>query len=267
VFAVSSVVNQPIRLVADLGNSRLKWGRIGRDGGLDETIVLPIDDPRAWEAALVRLAPEGAATSWALSSVNPPLAVRHDEFLRRRGSAELRWFRSAADVPVWHLLERAETAGADRAWAVAAAMTLHPPGRAGLVVSCGTAITVERISADGVWQGGAIAPGWNLSARALHLGTAQLPLIPVQEAPPAWGRATAPALAAGLFWGTVGAVRELLARQAEGISPPPWLVWTGGDAPILSRWIAWPGAQLVSDLVLIGLARGGFGPNVPASLP
>jgi type III pantothenate kinase len=118
---------------------------------------------------------------------------------------------------------------------------MTPRGRAGLVVSCGTAITVERVSAEGVWQGGAIAPGWNLSARALHFGTAQLPLVRVEEAPPAWGRSTTPALAAGLFWGTVGAVRELLARQAEDLAPSPWLVWTGGDAPVFSRRIAWPG--------------------------
>jgi type III pantothenate kinase len=267
VFSVNSVATSSIRLVADLGNSRLKWGRLGRDGGLDEVIALPIDDPGAWSAALDRLAPEGEATSWAISSVNPPLAERLEAFLRDRGVADLRWFRSAADVPIRHALDRAETAGADRAWAVSAAVGLQPPGRAGLVVSCGTAITVERVSADGVWQGGAIAPGWSLSARALHVGTAQLPWIGLAEAPPAWGRSTAPALAAGLFWGAVGAVRELLTRQAEGLHPTPWLVWTGGDAPSLSRWIDWPEAQLVPDLVLIGLARAGFGLGTGVSTP
>ena len=74
-------------------------------------------------------------------------------------NADATWFCSAADVAVQHELAEPETAGADRALAVAAAIGIAPRGRPGLVVSCGTAITVERISEQGIWQGGAIAPG------------------------------------------------------------------------------------------------------------
>ena len=52
-----------------------------------------------------------------------------------------------------------------------------------------------------------------------------------------------PALEAGLFWGAVGAVRELLTRQAADLSPDPWLVWTGGDAAVLAPAIDWTEAQ------------------------
>ena len=133
---------------------------------------------------------------------------------------------------------------------------LTAPGRGpGLVVSCGTAIVVERISAEGIWQGGAIAPGLGPMAKALHLLTAQLPEVTPREAPEPFGRSTIPSLEAGVFWGAVGAIRELLTRQAEGLSPIPWLVWTGGDAPAFSRWVDWPGSLVVPDLVLEGLAR------------
>jgi type III pantothenate kinase len=60
---------------------------------------------------------------------------------------------------------------------------------------------------------------------------------------------------AGLFWGTVGAVRELLTRQAADLAPVPWLVWTGGDAELLAPWIDWDDARVVPDLVLEGLRR------------
>jgi hypothetical protein len=58
----------------------------------------------------------------------------------------------------------------------------------------------------------------------------------------------------------VGAVRELLARQSEGMDQggPPWVVWTGGDAPALARAVDWPGARVVPDLVLHGLAAVAF---------
>jgi type III pantothenate kinase len=250
-----------LRIVADLGNSRLKWGRVDPSGRLVESLVLPTEGGSTWEDAWAGWDPVGTEpSSWAIATVNPPVAGRLSAFLHDRGISAPRWFRSAADVPIRHELEHAEMAGADRALAVAAAVAMYEPGRPGLVVSCGTAITVERVSGDGVWQGGAIAPGLGLSARALHLLTAQLPQVHPTEAPPAWGRSTRPALEAGLFWSAVGAVRELLARQAAGLSPAPWLVWTGGDASVLAPWVPWDDAPVVPDLVLNGLARVAFGP-------
>ena len=249
-----------LRIVVDLGNSRVKWGRLGPSGELDASIALPTDDPAAWAEAWELWNPAGVEPStWAVATVNPPAADRLDAFLQERGIRDVRWYRSAADVPLRHALERPETAGADRACAVVAAVALHPGGGPGLVVSCGTAITVDRIAADGTWQGGAIAPGLRLSARALHLLTAQLPEVDVSEAPPAWGPSTLPALAAGVFWGVVGSIRELLERQATDLSPSPWLLWTGGDAPTLAPWVVGDDAHIVPDLVLQGLARVAHG--------
>jgi type III pantothenate kinase len=249
-----------LRIVADLGNSRLKWGRLGAGGRVVEAVALPLDDPSAWERALRRWespGEAGAGSEWAIASVNPPTAARLAAFLE--GRARVAWYRSAADVPVRHGLERPETAGTDRALAVAASLAGRTEGGPGLVVLCGTALTVERVAADGTWQGGAIAAGLALTARALHAMTAQLPLVAPREAPPAWGNATTPALEAGVFWGVVGAVRELLTRQAEGFESPPWVVWTGGDAPALAKAVGRPGDRVVPDLILRGLAAVAFG--------
>ena len=79
----------------------------------------------------------------------------------------LTWFQAASEVPVAMDVEGADVGGADRALGVLAALELMPPGRAGLVVSCGTAITVERVTSQGVWQGGAIAPGLGVMADRL----------------------------------------------------------------------------------------------------
>jgi type III pantothenate kinase len=132
---------------------------------------------------------------------------------------------------------------------------MMPAARPGLVVSCGTAITVERITARGVWQGGAIAPGLGVSGRALHHFTKQLPMVEPRAAPPAWGSSTQPAVESGVFWGTVGAVRELLARQAGDLSGDLWVIWTGGDAALLASPIAGGDARIEPDLVLLGLAH------------
>jgi type III pantothenate kinase len=245
-----------LRVVADLGNSRLKWGRLDQSGRLAESIALPLDEPAAWSAAWEKWTDSGMEPSrWAISSVNPPLARQLELFLDGLGIATASWYRSAAEVQVPHELVEPETAGADRAFAVAAAISLAPAGRPGIVVSCGTAITIERISKQGIWQGGAIAPGLGMSARALHIQTAQLPLIDLRQAPPHWGPLTRPALEAGIFWGTVGALRELMDRQTADLGDDRWVFWTGGDAAILARAVAGVEARIEPDLVLIGLAR------------
>jgi type III pantothenate kinase len=243
-----------LRVVADLGNTRLKWGLLDETGRVGESIALPLDEPAAWARAWQNWNDSGAAPSlWAISSVNPPLAKSLRAFLEELGNANARWFRSAAEVRVPHELVAPETAGADRAFAVAAAISLAPAGRPGLVISCGTAITVERISQRGIWQGGAIAPGLGLTARALHHQTAQLPLVELQQAPPHWGASTRPALEAGIFWGTVGAVRELVDRQTGDLGKERWVMWTGGDAALLADAVDGSLARIEPDLVLMGL--------------
>jgi type III pantothenate kinase len=249
-----------LRVVADLGNSRLKWARVVESGRLVETIAMPLNKPEAWASAWEewrRIDP--GASQWAISTVNPPVANQLRAFLGANGVDRVTWYESAVQVPVRHELESAETAGADRALAVAAAVALMPKGQPGLVVSCGTALTIERITAEGTWQGGIIAPGLGVAARALHLLTAQLPMIELHQAPPVWGRSTRPALEAGVFWGMVGAIRELLTRQADDMSGIPSVFWTGGDAELLARPVAGSDARIEPDLVLLGLARVAFG--------
>jgi type III pantothenate kinase len=220
----------PLRIFADLGNSRLKWGRANPVGTLD-VLALPVDDPSAWSRGWSQWNPSGAPSSWAISTVNPRVAERLGRFLDAQPDVSVRWFRSAADVPVAHELDSPRTAGTDRAFAVLGALA----GRSGpgIVVSCGSAITVDRISGDGVWQGGAIAPGFRLAAESLHAMSSQLPMVHPDRPPSSWGRSTVPALEAGVFWGTVGLIRMLVERQAEGLSPRPWVVWSGGDAELL----------------------------------
>jgi type III pantothenate kinase len=252
-----------LRYVADLGNTRLKWARVDDFGTLVDRVALALD-PAAWSEAWAH-SPllSDDESSWAISTVNPPVAAMLAEFLAAQGARDVTWFDTASQVPVPCDVEGADTGGADRALAVAAAIRLMPAGRPGLVILCGTAITVERISGDGVWQGGSIAPGLGTSARALHLLTAQLPLIDfrtidLDHPPAAWGRGTLASLEAGVFWGTVGAVRELIARQAEDLGAEPWVLWTGGDAPALSRFASEPSANVEQDLVLIALKHLAF---------
>lgn len=243
----------PPTLVIDVGNSRIKWGKIAEDGRVVGTMATSIADQATWSSALDRLAGGGAF----VASVNPPVSDRLGAMLGDRGIGPIRWYRSAEDVPVRHELQSPRRTGADRALAVLAAVRGADRPGPGIVVQCGTAITVERIGTEGVWHGGAIGIGPSLACRALHSGTAQLPELTSLlsgDAPPGWGASTLPAMAAGVVWGAVGTIRELIARQAEGLEPAPWVVWTGGDAPGLARLLGVGSPKVEPDLVLVGLS-------------
>ena len=108
------------------------------------------------------------------------------------------------------------------------------------------------VSADGAFEGGAILPGLALSAKALHEYTALLPLVSVMElgqaTPEPLGRNTRAAIRSGLFWGQLGAVKELIERQ---IGSDADIFVTGGGGALLAEHL--PSARFEPHLPLQGL--------------
>lgn len=81
-----------------------------------------------------------------------------------------------------------------------------------------------------------------------------LPLIDMTELtapPPALGTATIPAMRSGLFWGTVGAVRQLIERLTGTAESQVFL--TGGAGPAVALLMG-PQATFVPHLTLAGIA-------------
>lgn len=121
-----------------------------------------------------------------------------------------------------------------------------------LVVSVGTAMTVDALSADGVFLGGVIVPGMNLMREALVRGTAR-----VTEATGHWQafpRCTTDAVESGIVAALCGAVQLQHARLAE-ISPvAPQCLLTGGAAKALSPHLT-VAAEFVPALVMEGIDR------------
>jgi len=118
--------------------------------------------------------------------------------------------------PLSICVDSPEQVGIDRLLNAVAVNHVRPDGVPAIVVDSGTATTVDYISGAGEFLGGAILPGFDLSARALHGYTALLPLVDKSSLPETpvddIGRNTEAAIRSGLYWGQIGAVRELLAR-------------------------------------------------------
>ena len=125
-----------------------------------------------------------------------------------------------------------EQVGADRvANAVAAQDRYEPPL---IVLDFGTATTFDVVDRSGNYCGGVIAPGINLSLRALDMAAAQLPRIGIRRTPTIVGRSTVPAMQSGVFWGYVGLIEGLIQRIRAERGEAMEVIATGGLAPLLA---------------------------------
>ncbi len=128
------------------------------------------------------------------------------------------------------LVDRPEEVGADRLVNTVAAHDRYKGPL--IVVDFGTATTFDLVDADGNYRGGVIAPGINLSLRALTMATAQLPSVPIARTEKVIGTSTVGCMQSGIFWGYVGLVEGLVARIKQEFGAPMSVVSTGGLAPL-----------------------------------
>jgi type III pantothenate kinase len=232
-------------LVADAGNSRVKWAMHDGQAFTQE----------AW-VALDRM--EDLAAAW--SSLPPPAAVAVAnvagpgvrEALGRlvaRWDLEPVWVEGARrQCGVTSLYEDPRQLGPDR-WAalIGARQRVR---QTCLVVNSGTAMTVDAMSASGEFLGGLIVPGFDLMHRSLGEHTARLTADRGRftEFP----RNSADAITSGAVQSLCGAI-ERMARAIERAGHGrPGLLLTGGAAAAVREPLGMP-AQYVERLVLEGL--------------
>lgn len=220
-------------LVADIGNTRIKWGLCG-PGGVEKSAALAPEDPDAWRAQLAAWRIDGPA-EWTVAGVHPTRRDQFSDWLRRRGD-RVRVLDKASRLPIALKVEAPDQVGIDRVLDVLAARALLPPGTPAVVVDAGSAVTVNLLDETGAFAGGAIFPGYRLMAEALHTFTAALPLVDAKAHPTvAPAGTTATAIAAGIHWAVVGGVHALIRMtilQAPFPAPLPVFL-TGGDGPAI----------------------------------
>ena len=140
--------------------------------------------------------------------------------------------------------------GADRIVDAVAAISLY--GKPVIIVDFGTATVFDAVSKDGIYLGGAIAPGINVAAEALFLNTSQLRRVELVAPKSAIGQNTSTALQAGLVLGYAGLVTGLVERFKSELGPEAKVIGTGGLATIISKE-ADVFDDINQDLTLIGL--------------
>lgn len=156
---------------------------------------------------------------------------------------------SMLPLPIKIAYKTPSTLGRDRIAAVAGAQAIYP-GKDILVVDAGTAVTYDRLTADGEFAGGNIAPGLWMRAKALHEMTQRLPMVDVETEIPAglWGCDTENAIRSGAVYGIIGETDYYRSKMPE----KSIVLLTGGDAPLIARLADFK-VEIDTDLVSKGL--------------
>lgn len=241
-----------MRLLLDLGNSRLKWAA---------------SSPGEWHhgAAAYREQELGALLTEVWAGLAAPSAV----LMVSVGAPEVRetverWINQRWHVRIHHVKPRLQllgvtntyrdpgALGADR-WAALIGARGELPNTGACVIDCGTAVTIDALSAQGEFAGGVIFPGLALLRQALADGTAAV-RAPDGDDTSCLARSTADAVAAGSLYGLAGTVERVCQEFEQSLGEPLKLLITGGDADRVAGRLHRP-ARRVPDLVLKGLDR------------
>lgn len=221
-------------VVVDIGNSRLKAGRVSGDSVVT-SIDLPNDDPDAWTHQLAGW--RNGDHPWIIASVAPRITKRFQDWLaehkipfmlleNRTILASATGFRTQVENP--------DQIGTDRLLNALAAHyfanreVAQPHGA--VAISVGTAQTVDFVDSDGTHIGGAILPGPDLMARSLHEATALLPIVTVHRYLPVQLAAlnTQDALRLGISRACVHAADGLIQSWIDPCRPFSIFVTGGG---------------------------------------
>jgi type III pantothenate kinase len=246
----------PYELLIDIGNTFLKWGLFrarergsARENRLESDHVLLEEIPALAAQFSKFRAPEQIiisnvagtrvrSTMIRVLEVWPDAPPPHWVIPQERSCDIVNRYRNPAQL------------GSDR-WAALIGARALLGDKPVLVVVCGTATTIDFLTAEGEFKGGVILPGVGLMLRSLHLHTAALPDADGEyvESP----TQTVDAIASGCQHAQAGAIERLYQLHVRQ-EPSLVCLLSGGAARALSPRLNIP-FELHDNLVLEGLYR------------
>lgn len=234
-------------LVIDIGNTRIKWGLSeGGDWVRQGWVATAHADELAAEFTALPMAQRTVISNVAGTATRVQVAAA---------------LNAAAPEPLWIIstpvqcgvssgYAAPETLGPDR-WA-ALIGAWHLTGAACVVVNVGTTMTVDALSAEGVFLGGCIVPGATLMRDALARDTANLAAR--EGAFSYFPDNTGDAICSGAINALAGTVERMVHYLEESAGAAPPVVLSGGGAALIEKRLN-AAVTVVDNLVLEGLLQ------------
>ena len=166
-----------------------------------------------------------------VSSVKPAWTKQIQQIVKDNLDEKVYIIGKDIPLPIDLAVDKPNEVGTDRIVSAAAAYAVVED--AVVVADFGTAVTIDLIDEKGIFLGGVICPGLQISAEALKENTAQLPEIKVSRPKEPYGKTTNQAINCGLYYSAIGTLQEVIRRYAEKIGKWPHTVLTGGAAKVI----------------------------------
>ena len=245
-----------VRLLFDVGNTRVKWAWHDGAQWLEQNAC-----------ALEAFVPEQVLSQYAIhevwiasmdtTGVYRDLIKGFEQLFTHRPPRRETVQVTANAGGISNAYQALDRLGIDRWLSVIGARARIAQGNV-LVIDAGTAINIECLDANDVYQGGAILPGFRLMHDAL---VGRVPAIDSQvtDTLPGLGKNTAECVNFGVGYGVAGAVERVVDEMQlflADIHPTTTAILSGGNARNLSTRLNLPiDSQIIDNLVLEGLLQ------------
>ena len=109
-----------------------------------------------------------------------------------------------------------------------------------IVLDFGTATTFDVVTKSGIYNGGVIAPGVNLSINSLSSSADQIPTFSLKRQKRVIGKTTIEALYSGFYWGYSGLINNIILKIEKETKKKYKIIFTGGYADLFKTSIIRP---------------------------
>jgi len=217
----------------DIGNSYIHVG-VYRDGRLAKRIVSPVQS-KYIERDLMKMLGSKKIVGAAIASVMPMVTPRVVRFLKRHYRIEPVIVSSKVDCHLKFDYRKPMTLGADRIANAVGGLARYRKDL--LILSFGTATTLDVVLKDGHYSGGLITPGMGLFIDGLVSRTALLKKVALQLPQRVIGQSTEECIQSGIVNGAVVMIQGLIQAIRRECKKRLLCVATGGWGQFMAKQI------------------------------
>lgn len=240
-----------MKLLIDIGNSRIKWATLDDNGLSDsqfferKTTGLKTQFTKIWKPL------KDVEAIWISNVAGDKIAGQFSEWAEKFWQITPHFVQAEQKrFGVNNAYDKPETLGVDR-WLGLVAVRQHLQ-KACCIIDCGTAITVDIVTANGQHQGGFILPGLGLMRSTLAAGTDALTENTDDVAFNLLATNTYSAIQAGTLYSISATLENLIRDLQQNFEHNIRFVISGGDAAAIQALLP-DDVEIDSDIVLKGL--------------
>tara|TARA_B100001029_G_scaffold178004_1_gene183759 strand:- start:577 stop:1335 length:759 start_codon:yes stop_codon:yes gene_type:complete len=242
-------------LIVDIGNTNIKICKLNKNFRIINTYLLQTKNPYLEKNLIKKLKQFTKGNTFKkilFSSVVPNIYKKIKKIFKTKNfkSFEIKEFNLKKIMKF--KIKKYPQLGSDR---IANAIGAYYKFKTNcIVIDFGTATTFDVIKKQGIYDGGIIAPGINLSIENLFSSTALLPMFKLNKYPKNYGKNTKQALSSGFFWGYEGLINNIIKKiiKKNGINFK--IILTGGYSYLFKNRLI-KKAKIENDITMQGIVK------------